>query len=276
MIEIPEAFVLSQQLQDTVCGKQIKNVIAAQSPHGFAFYNGEPSLYPALLNGLTIENCEAVGGMIKMYLQDCRMIFHDGTNLRYLTDMSRLPKKHQLLLEFKDGSCLYCTVQMYGALFAYKHGSWDNPYYKIAREKPNPLNDEFDFAWFSQIVEDAPLKLSVKALLATEQRIPGLGNGCLQDILFRAGLNPQSKLTSLDETDIKQLFGHIKSTLQQMAEQGGRNTEKDIFGINGGYQCQLCAKTLPEPCPKCGSAIVRKAYMGGNVYFCPTCQPLKK
>jgi hypothetical protein len=29
-------------------------------------------------------------------------------------------------------------------------------------------------------------KLSLKALLATEQRIPGLGNGVLQDILFKA------------------------------------------------------------------------------------------
>ena len=33
--------------------------------------------------------------------------------------------------------------------------------------------------------------LSVKALLATEQRIPGLGNGVLQDILHKTGVHPR-------------------------------------------------------------------------------------
>jgi len=30
----------------------------------------------------------------------------------------------------------------------------------------------------------------------------------------------------------------------------------------------------PVSCPVCGAAIVRQAYLGGNVYFCPVCQPL--
>ncbi len=276
MLEIPEAYSLTKQLQKTVQGKEITQVIAAQSPHGFAFYNGEPSDYPRLLSGNTIEAVEAIGGMIKVYLGDMRLLFHDGTNIRYLDSAAKLPQKHQLLLGFSDNSYLVCTVQMYGALFAYEHGSLDNPYYKAAREKPNPLSSEFNAEWFAQIIAEAPEKLSIKGLLATEQRIPGLGNGCLQDILFQARLNPQSKVATLSKADQEKLYNAVKTVLRQMADLGGRNTEKDLFGNPGGYQSILSAKTCKEPCPVCGGAITRKAYMGGNVYFCGHCQPLQK
>ena len=43
MLEIPEAAVISQQLNETICGKKIMKVIASQSPHKFAWYFGDPS-----------------------------------------------------------------------------------------------------------------------------------------------------------------------------------------------------------------------------------------
>lgn len=114
--------------------------------------------------------------------------------------------------------------------------------------------------------------MSVKAFLATEQRIPGLGNGVLQDILFYAGLLPQAKLREIGDAGMEALFRSVKSTLLQMKAQGGRNTEKNLFGEPGGYRCVLSAKTLPYPCPRCGGGITRKAYLGGNVYYCEGCQ----
>ena len=68
----------------------------------------------------------------------------------------------------------------------------------------------------------------------------------------------------------------MKTTLAAMAMGGGRDTEKDLFGKPGGYRSVLSAKTLAFPCPVCGGAITRKAYMGGNVYFCAACQPERK
>ena len=59
-----------------------------------------------------------------------------------------------------------------------------------------------------------------------------------------------------------------------MVNYGGRDTEKDLFGNTGGYKTILSNKTVNKPCPKCSSKIIKKAYMGGSVYFCPKCQPL--
>lgn len=57
-------------------------------------------------------------------------------------------------------------------------------------------------------------KSSVKVLLATEQRIPGLGNGVLQDILFNAKINPKREINSLTDIDKSALLQSIKMTLK--------------------------------------------------------------
>lgn len=41
----------------------------------------------------------------------------------------------------------------------------------------------------------------------------------------------------------------------------------------GGYETKLSRKNIGY-CPHCGSPVQKTAYLGGNVYFCPACQPL--
>jgi len=41
-----------------------------------------------------------------------------------------------------------------------------------------------------------------------------------------------------------------------------------------GTSAALTTKTVAQPGSRCGNGIMRQAYLGGNVYFCPTCQPL--
>jgi formamidopyrimidine-DNA glycosylase len=116
--------------------------------------------------------------------------------------------------------------------------------------------------------------LSAKALLATGQRIPGLGNGVLQDILFEAGVHPKKKLMNFTDEDRESLYEAIRTVLRHMAEQGGRDTEKDLFGNPGGYTTKLSKNTAGKPCPVCGSIIKKEAYLGGSIYICEMCQKL--
>ena len=145
----------------------------------------------------------------------------------------------------------------------------------IAKQKPSPLSDAFDWILFLELVSKNEAK-SAKAFLATEQRIPGLGNGVLQDILFNARVNPKTKVGLLSGQELKTLFQSVKTTLQQMADQGGRDTETDLFGNPGGYHTLMSKNGLGKPCPGCGGSIVKAAYMGGSVYYCPSCQKERK
>ncbi|MFO7772451.1 MAG: zinc finger domain-containing protein [Dehalococcoidia bacterium] len=274
MIELPEAAVLAKQSNEAIGGKKIQNVIAAQSPHKWAWYCGDPQQYRSLLTGKVIGQALSYGGQVEITAGDVKLLFSDGVNLRYYSKGEQLPDRHQLLLEFDDGSSLVGSVQMYGGLWAFHEGEFDNKYYLIAKKKPSPLSDDFDQACFDSLFDEAASKLSLKAFLATEQRIPGLGNGVLQDILLYARMHPKKKVNILSDEDREVLFNSVKTTILMMASKGGRDTELDLFGNPGGYETILCKNTVNKPCPVCGTIIKKEAYMGGSIYYCGKCQEL--
>lgn len=275
MLELPEVTVLAQQLNENVYGKKVANVIVLQSPHKFAWFCEDPQKYSELLTGKSIGQAAGYGAMLEIKVEDAVLVFSDGVNLRFHRENEKRPQKHQLLLEFDDLSALSASVQMYGGLWAFRNGEFDNIYYQQAKEKPSPLTDRFDKTYFNEILSKPEVqKLSVKAFLATEQRIPGLGNGVLQDILFNAKIHPKRKFDSLTETELDLLFNSVKNTLTEMTAQGGRDTEKDLFGSLGGYRTKLSKKSIHEPCSICGSMIKKQSYLGGSIYFCEGCQEL--
>ena len=277
MIELPESYNLAKQINETLPGKRITAVTAAASPHKFAWYYEDPAEYADRLIDNKITSAEGLGMFVMVHLSGANLLFSDGVNLRYHPDAGPLPKKHQLLLEFDDGSFLSTSISMYGGIYCWdKDVDFDYSYYNIALEKPSPLTDEFDEVYFFQLLSQEEVqKSSLKGALATEQRIPGSGNGSLQDILWNAKLNPRRKTNTLSEEEANQLYQSIKETFFKMAESGGRSTEKDLFGKPGGYQVVMCAANKEKPCPICGSLIQKESYMGGSVYTCPTCQPME-
>ena len=273
MMELPEAVNIATQINQTARGKRIASVTAAHTPHRLAWYYGEPPTYRELLSGRALGTARPLSGMVEIEAGQARMLFSEGAGVRLHGRGQPRPAKHQLLIELDDGSALSATVQMYGGVGAFPQGALDNPYYRVAREKPSPLTPAFDRAWFDGIVRgDGAGKLSLKALLATNQRVPGLGNGVLQDILFNARMHPKRRVSTVSREDLEGLFLSLKTTLSAMAAAGGRDTELDLFGRPGGYRTILSQKTLAQPCPSCGGAIRKEAYMGGAVYFCPQCQ----
>jgi formamidopyrimidine-DNA glycosylase len=272
MIELPEAAVLAKQSNEIIRGKHIRDVIAARSPHKFAWYFGDPQHYSALLAGKVIGETVSYGGQVEIAAGDARLLFSDGVNLRYVGPGQKPPDKHQLLLEFDDGTFLVGSVQMYGGVMAFPEGRNDNKYYLVAKEKPSPLTDRFDAAYFDSLFDEGTAGLSLKAFLATEQRIPGLGNGVLQDILFAAKMHPKKKVASLSAAGRGLLLDAVKTSLSEMVAGGGRDTENDLLGAPGGYMTRMSRNTAGQACPVCGTPIRKEAYMGGSIYYCAGCQ----
>ena len=273
MIEIPEAIVLARQLGQTLAGKRIASVVAAASPHKFAWYFGDPAGYDELLRGRTIGATAAFGGRVELEANGAVLQLGEGAIPRYYEPGAELPAKHQLLVAFEDGSALVATVAMYGGLWAFPDGAMDDEvYYAAAKHARPPLSNAFDRAFFGTLLDDRTRKLSAKAFLATEQRIPGLGNGVLQDILLNARIHPKRKMNTLSDAQLDDLFAACKSTLAQMVAGGGRDTERDLFGDPGGYATKLSKNNALMVCPDCGGPVRRQAYLGGNIYFCEHCQ----
>lgn len=276
MLEIPESTTIGKQAESILSGKTIAKVINATSPHSFTWYNGDPKEYSSLLAGQQIESSFGHGAYVSLRCtSDITITIGDGTNMKYYPAIEEHPKKHQLLIVLEDNSFLTFTVSMYGVIYAFK-GTLDNPYYQGSLRKISPLDDSFNETYLEGMFKNQTKDISIKALLATEQRIPGLGNGVLQDILFNSRLNPKRKISTISDLEKSDLFHALKVTLRSMTDKGGRDTEKDFFGNKGGYKTILSKNTYKDPCPVCGDTIVKEAYLGGAVYYCPTCQEFKK
>ncbi len=273
MIELPEAVTLSRQIAASLTGRTVTSVIAARSPHKFAWYTYDPALYPALLTGKTVTGTSAYGGEVEVSIGDQSLAL--SVNMRLYAPGDKFPDKHQLLVAFDDGSNLVCTVQMWGGMFCVPAGSVPGMIdSRLAREKPSPLSGDFTREYFDTLFNEDTPSLTAKSFLATEQRIPGLGNGVLQDILWTARIHPRRKMATLSPSEVDAVFSAVRSVLADMTRLGGRDTEKDLHGNPGGYTTILSKKTVGQPCPACASMILKEAFMGGSVYICPTCQPL--
>ncbi len=272
MLELPESYTISKQIQESLSGKIISYIEVLYTPHKFAFFGGDKDKYAGHLEGQRIVGATYHGGMIEVQTEDSAMVFTDGAYPKYYEDKKKFPKNHQMAIYFDDETAVFVSIQMYGVIYVFPKGECTEGYYISSSTKINPLSDEFTFEYFRNLYPDNGKKLSAKAFLATEQRIPGLGNGVLQDILWDAGIAPRFDMREATEEDFSVLYTSLKKILREMCEHGGRDTEKDLFGNKGGYITQLSKNSLYEPCMKCGHEIHKANYMGGTVYFCEYCQ----
>lgn len=272
MLEYPEAKTIARQIGETLLGKTIADVTLEQTPHKFAFFTADKALYASMLAGETIRGAAQHGGFVEINTERAMLYFSDGAFPRYFSVNEKPPAKHQFLLRFTDGAHLAVSIQMYGFIGVSPFGRCEEKYYRLAADKPDPLGPDFTYEYFRGLYDGSAGKMSAKAFLATEQRIPGLGNGVLQDILWNARIHPRRAMNTLCEDDFRTLYQSVTSTLKEMCKAGGRSTEKDLFGRPGGYVGRLSKNTLASPCPRCGTAIEKEAYLGGAVYFCSDCQ----
>lgn len=272
MLELPESYTISRQIKEKLTGKIISGIEVLHTPHRFAFFHGDVKGCEDLLEGQTIVGAVYHGGLVEIDTEDCMIAFNDGAYPRYYEDRKEYPKKRQMAIYFDDETAVFVSIQMYGGIYVCPRGRCTEGYYLSASGKADPLQDEFSFAYFKSLYPGNGRKMSAKAFLATEQRIPGLGNGVLQDILWDAGIDPRFDMQKAAEEDFMALYLSVRKILREMCERGGRDTEKDLFGQKGSYITQLSKNSLYEPCIKCGHEIHKASYMGGTIYFCENCQ----
>ena len=273
MIELPEARTIAKDLRKEILGKTVVFVGGNFTDHKFTFYANDPNQYNAQLSNKKVTNIIDRNFYIEIEIENYILLMRDGANIRYYEKEQSLPKKSKLLIRFNDESFINVTTTMYACIGAYKKNSIiDNQYYEMELSGIGALDKTFTFDYFKSLLNDKTMKLSIKAFLATEQRILGIGNGVVQDIMYYAGLNPRRKMNTLSEDHIKNLYHAIIDTLNQMVLKGGRDTEKNIYGENGNYKTVLSKKTYQDGCKKCKTEIKKEQYLGGSIYYCPSCQ----
>lgn len=117
---------------------------------------------------------------------------------------------------------------------------------------------------------------NLKALLMGQAGIAGLGNIYVCEALWRAGLSPERKASTLKPKQAAILVEAIKSVLAEAVEAGGSSIS-DFAGASGdlGYfQHRFCVYDREgQACPRADGGIIRRiVQQGRSTFYCPSCQ----
>jgi len=275
MIELPEALIIARQMSEELKGKQIVSGIRGNVPHKFAFYSRSAEEYEAILRGKMMGEATGHGSAILASVEPDYTLVLGGGGERILfhPSESTLPKKHHLLLHFQDGTYLTVSVQGWGnVLLLHQSELVKHPH--VGEKRVSPLSEAFTFEYLRGLFEELEEEdaRSIKFFIISEPGIWGVGNGYLQDILFRARVHPRRRAIDIVEEERRALHQAIRETLEQAVELGGRDTERDLYDRRGGYRRILDSKSVGQPCPECGTPVEKIQYLGGACYLCPVCQ----
>ncbi len=146
-----------------------------------------------------------------------------------------------------------------------------------AAHGPEPLDAAFTVA----VLRERLLRYrrTLKPLLLDQTVIAGLGNIYVDESLWVARLHPLRPADSLTRSEISALHAAIQQVLTQAIRNKG-STLRDYrtgYGQRGENQDYFHAYgRTGQPCPRCGTPILRLVVGQRGTHICPTCQAMRR
>lgn len=137
---------------------------------------------------------------------------------------------------------------------------------------PEPLDKNFTLDKLEERLNKKP-NGKIKTVLMDQSIIAGIGNIYSDEILWRASVHPERKVSNLKPEEIKLIFRAIKETLAKGIDFGGDSMSdyRNIHGLKGNFQMHHEAyRRIGEKCrkPHCSGIIKRKIVNSRSAHFC--------
>ena len=116
----------------------------------------------------------------------------------------------------------------------------------------------------------------VKAFLLDQRHIAGVGNIYADEALFRARIHPLRPVGTLTLAQCEALADAVRGALAAGLAAGGATIDdfRQPDGVAGAFQNDfLVHLRRGEPCPVCGTEVVKMVAAGRGTYVCESCQP---
>jgi formamidopyrimidine-DNA glycosylase len=118
-------------------------------------------------------------------------------------------------------------------------------------------------------------KTPIKSALLNQKLLRGVGNIYADESLFRAGIRPRRRASSISQEHLRKLFLSVKEVLQEAIALGGSSISDYVNadGEEGFFQLQHRVYGREgEPCMVCKTPIKRGVIAGRSSHYCPKCQ----
>lgn len=146
-------------------------------------------------------------------------------------------------------------------------------YPRLTHLGPEPLSNGFSSAYLDEVLSGKAAP--IKAALLDQAIIAGLGNIYVCEALFRSGISPRRKASTIAGKRAERLAPAINEVIAEAIAAGGSSISDfaSASGELGYFQKQFHVYDREgKPCDTCGSAIQRIVQSGRSTFFCSTCQ----
>lgn len=278
MPELPEVETIARALRQggrgatAIVGARLTGVqvlwprsVAAPSPEGLAAQAG----------GAAVVGVTRRGKYLSLRLEGAAAMQHLVIHLRMSGDLLVLPPERPLphhprvVFRLHDGRRLvFNDPRKFGRLWLLP-----DPAPLFDPLGPEPFDEALTSSVFFQRLHRHRRRL--KPLLMDQRFLAGLGNIYTDEALFLARLHPLTPANTLTEAQAAALLQAIRQVLREGIARNG--TSIDWMYQGGDYQQHLRAYgRTGQPCPRCGTPIVRLRVAQRSAHFCPVCQPSPK
>lgn len=277
MPELPEVETIKLGLKNKIIGLKITKV-QILNPKSFL---SDPSL---ILDKQIVDVIRR-GKVLGIVLDNCILLFHlkmSGQLIYQKAEesfvgghptkdmLNNMPvKSTRVIFEFSDGSKLFFNDQRkFGWIKIVKDFSL------LDHLGPEPLEKEFSLETFRNNLLKHK-NSAVKVVLLDQTVLVGVGNIYASEACFLTKVDPQRKVGSLSEEEIKRLHKSIIETLKSGIKYGGSTrthfvNEEGKKGLFLDYA--YVYNRQGKKCKICQNIILKTTLGGRGTFFCQSCQ----
>jgi formamidopyrimidine-DNA glycosylase len=145
----------------------------------------------------------------------------------------------------------------------------------VAHIARDPLDAHYDLHATADALRRR--RSAVKRALLDQTLVSGIGNIYADEALWRSGLHGERPADRLTRQQARELLTAAAEVMRESLSHGGTSFDALYVNVNGqgGYFERSLAAYGREgqPCDRCGTPIVRQAFMNRSSFSCPRCQP---
>jgi formamidopyrimidine-DNA glycosylase len=193
----------------------------------------------------------------------------------YIKEENAMPEKHdRLILSLVEESApkgyggvsklVFNDTRKFGRVWLVR-----DPDEVVGRLGPEPLSEEFTAQALYGSLQARHRQL--KPLLLDQSFLAGLGNIYTDEALHRARLHPLIRSDAVKREQAGALWAAIREVLQEGIRHNGASLDWVYRG--GEFQNHFRVYDRKgQPCPVCGTAVVRLVIGQRSTHVCPDCQ----
>ena len=180
-------------------------------------------------------------------------------------------------IDFTDGTHLYFNdLRKFGWMKLYPTAVVPDIAF-MQKVGPEPLDDSFTGEVLYARLQRRK-NTSIKAAILDQTVLAGVGNIYADESLWAAQIHPATLVKNIPRSKVDILCTEIRADMNLSIEKGG-STDKNYVNAEGKKGSYLTfAKVFRregEPCPRCGTTIIKTRVAGRGTHTCPRCQKLQ-